>query len=136
MVYMMFKGDNYISTKDFVNFEDEFKADDRKIGQAGTINYYNYYNVDYLAYSIYQQIQTLPAGTNGTYVFEFGDDMFEYHLVNEDGSVGEEIKDEDSLNVKNRIKSYYTIKINISADGAKMQMIAYLEYCMEVLIIQ
>lgn len=121
LVYMQFKGDNYISSKDFSekHFEDEFKADDRKIGQAGTINYYNYSNADYMAYLIYTQIQTLPAGTNGTFVLEFGDNMFKYYLVDEDGNKGEEIKDEDSLKVQNRIKSYYTIKINISADGAK-----------------
>lgn len=120
LVYVRFKGDNYVTSKDFevngsFNIE-EFLGDSKKIGQSSTTNYYNYSNVDYLSFLIYKQVQTLPAGTNGTYVFEFGDNMFKYNLFDKNGT---EIKDEDSTKVINRIKSYYTIKINISADGAR-----------------
>ena len=116
-VYMQFKGDNYVSKKDFN--ASEFAHDSRRIGYSGSTNYYYSYNVDYLAYQIYQQIQALPAGTEGTYIFEFADDMFDYYEVELDGSVGEEILAEDTTQVINRLKSYYTIYVTISADGAK-----------------
>lgn len=114
-VYMQFKGDNYIKWTN----EDDFNQDSRRIGYADSTNYYYNYNVDYLCYQIYEGIQELPAGTTGSYVFEFADDMFEYYYVDLDGSVGTEMSAEDTEMVINRIKSYYTIYVTISADGAR-----------------
>ena len=117
-VYMQFKGDNYVKWEDFEN-ADDFNGDSRKVGSSGDINYYYNNSIDYLAYLLYQSVQRLPAGTNGAYTFEFADDMFTYYAVNVDGSVGEEIVAEDTDLVINRIKSYYTIYITTSADGAR-----------------
>ena len=120
LIYMQFKGDNYLSWKNFEEKSDVFINDENKIGQSGRTNYYNNYSIDWLAYTLYENInKELPLGTNGTYTFEFADDVFRFFKVNEDNSVGDEILSEDRDLVINRIKTYFTIKINISADGAK-----------------
>lgn len=114
MLYMQFKGDNYSEVASI----DEFQSDPRKIGEFGNINYYHNYTVDCFAYSMYESVKNLPAGTNGTFVFEFGDN-FKYYDVDPTTSTGEEIQSLDYDLVKNEIKSYYTIKVNVSADGIK-----------------
>ena len=114
MLYMQFKGDNYATFKS-VN---EFKADPKKIGQHGDINYYYNYTVDCFAQRLYDAVKTLPAGTSATIVFEFGDN-YKYYDVDPTQSSGEEIQSIDYDLVKNKIKSYYTIKVNVSADGIK-----------------
>lgn len=110
-IRMKFKGDNYIEWTS----KDEFKNDNSRIAYSGDTNYYYNYNVDYLAYTIYQAIQELPAGTQGAYVFEYGD-IFNYFEGAEEGN---EINKEDTDKVTNEIKSYYTIYVKISADGAR-----------------
>ena len=110
-IRMKFKGDNYVKW----TTKDAFDNDTSRIGYSKRTNYYYNYNVDYLAYSIYQSIQELPAGTQGAYVFEFGD-IFKYFEGAEEGT---EINQEDTEKVTNEIKSYYTIYVNISADGAR-----------------
>ena len=117
-VYMQFKGDNYLKWEDFKN-ADDFLGDSRKIGSSGKTNYYNNNSIDFLAYQLYQSVQSLPAGTNGAYVFEFGEDMFKFFEANTDGSVGAEISAEDTDLVINRLKSYYTIYVTVSANGAR-----------------
>ena len=106
LLYMKFGGDNY------VNFTsaDEFMNDDRQIAQGGRSVTFNYYCVDFFAYYLYNSIQKLPLGTNGTYTFEFGNDMFQYFEVNEDGSFGEEILNEDRDAI---IKTFKGIRSNI-----------------------
>ena len=114
-VRMMFKGDNYVQW----NGADEFNNDSERIAYSGNTNYYYNYNIDYLAYSLYQSIQELPAGTQGTFVFEFGD-IFNYFTSDLDNmDEGTMINKEDTTKVINDIKSYYTIYVTISADGAR-----------------
>ena len=115
LLYMKFCGDNYVK----FTSADEFMNDDRQIAQGGRSVAFNYYSVDFFAYYLYNSIQKLPLGTNGTYTFEFGNDMFQYFEVNEDGSFGEEILNEDRDLVTSELKTYFTIKVNVSADGAK-----------------
>ena len=117
-VYMMFKGDDYVKWEEFED-ADDFLGDSRKIGSSGKTNYYNNSSIDFLAYQLYQKIQSLPAGTNGTYVLEFGEDMFKFFEANTDGSVGAEISAEDTDLVINKLKSYYTIYVTVSANGAR-----------------
>lgn len=107
---MRFKADNYA---EFINVE-SFTEDREKIGQYGTENYYYNYNEDYFAWRVYESVKALPAGTSGTYVFEFGD-CFKYYY----GDSDKEIKDEDTTLVERQIKNYYTIKVNVSADGVR-----------------
>lgn len=114
MLYMQFKGDDYSE----VTSVDEFKGDLRKIGEYGNINYYYNFTPDCFAFDMYESVKRLPAGTNGTFVFEFGDN-FKYYDVDPTTSTGEEIQSLDYDLVKKEIKSYYTIKVNVSADGIK-----------------
>lgn len=83
---------------------------------GAVLTYYDYYfydyNIDTLAYMLFNSVKTLPAGTNTSKVFEFGDYFKYYHTDNY-----QEINSDDTLKVINKIKSYYSIKVNISADG-------------------
>jgi len=114
MLYLQFKGDNY-ATFGSVN---EFKSDSKKIGQYGDANFYNNYTSDYFALQIYNAVQTIPAGTPGTYVLEFGD-CFKYYDVDPTTSTGNEIQSIEYDLVEKKIKSYYTMYIEVSADGIK-----------------
>ena len=116
-VYIQFKGADYVSASDFSGPED-FEGDKNAVVNAGRNNFYNNYNVDYLAYILYEQIQALPAGTNGTYVFEFAD-IFNYYGSEDDMTSGVQLNQEDSLKVKQNMRSYYSIKVTVSANGAK-----------------
>ncbi len=116
-VYIQFKGADYVSASDFSGPE-EFENDKNAVINSGRSNIYNNYNVDYLAYVLYEQIQALPAGTNGTYVFEFAD-IFDYYGSEDDMTAGIQLNQEDSLKVQQNMRSYYSIKVTISANGAK-----------------
>ncbi len=123
VVYMQLKGDNYAVINKVTHL---ISADqEESIGyksREGTfesdfITIFNNYNMDYFAYTLYQSISTLPSGTKGKFVFEFGN-IFKYFLA-ENGFVGKEIQTEDSTKVINNIKSYYTISVEVYEDGAK-----------------
>ena len=116
-VYIQFKGADYVKASDFSGPE-EFEEDKNAVIDAGRSNVYNNYNVDYLAYILYEQIQALPAGINGTYVFEFAD-IFNYYGSEDDMTSGVQLNQEDSLKVKQNMRSYYSIKVTVSANGAK-----------------
>ncbi len=123
IIYMQLKGDNYATINKATHL---ITADqEESIGyksREGTfesdyITIFNDYNMDYFAYTLYQSISTLPSGTKGKFVFEFGN-IFKYFLA-ENGFVGNEIQTEDSTKVINNIKSYYTISVEVYDDGAK-----------------
>lgn len=116
-VYIKFKGSNYIEKNSFSSMED-FMSDENAVVHIGKSNIYNNYNIDYISYILYQQIQALPAGTNGTYVFEFGD-LFNYYASEDDMTTGVQLNQEDSLKVQQNMRSYYSIKVTISSNGAK-----------------
>ncbi len=116
-VYIQFKGADYVKASDFSGPE-EFEEDKNAVISSGRDNIYNNYTIDYLAYILYDQIQALPAGTNGTYVFEFAD-IFNYYGSEDDMTAGVQLNQEDSLKVKQNMRSYYSIKVTISANGAK-----------------
>lgn len=80
--------------------------------------YYAYYDFNYFAYVLYNSIQSLPAGTNKTFVFEFGD-LFNYYRFNGQAYENIALSGNDEEIVKQETKSYYAIKINIKSDGAK-----------------
>lgn len=83
--------------------------------------YYSYYDVNYFSYLLYNAVKTLPAGTDETTVFEFGD-IFDYYKEKEDTpNVYEEVA-VDKANcpkVISDMKSYYGIKVKVSADGVQ-----------------
>lgn len=82
--------------------------------------YYSAYDVNYFAYLLFNAVNALPAGTNETALFEFGD-IFDYYKESDTPNVYEEIA-VDKANcpkIINDMKSYYGIKINVSADGVK-----------------
>ena len=116
-IYIQLKGANYVSKNDFANHQ-EFLEDKNAVVHAGDDNIYDYYNIDYISYCLYEQIQALPAGTNGTYVFEFGD-LFNYYASEDDMTSGVQLNQSDSLKVEQNMRSYYSISVTISANGAK-----------------
>lgn len=82
--------------------------------------YYSAYDVNYFAYLLYNAVCSLPAGTNETALFEFGD-IFDYYKETDTPNVYEEIA-VDKANcpkIISDIKSYYGIKVNVVSDGVK-----------------
>ena len=68
----------------------------------------------------FESVKDMPAGTEQYTRFEFGD-LFNYHLYDEDSKTYSDktVDPATHSNVVKNIKSYYTIKINISKDGLK-----------------
>lgn len=127
MLYLKFKGINYAEENRENN---TVIAKDIKEGMSCTTynhpwglerdyNFY-FYNIDYdyFNYLVYQEIKDKAPGTTFCTSVELGN-YFNYYKVNPDGSVGEEIAIHDSTKVTNYIKSYFTIKVTVSADGAR-----------------
>lgn len=118
---MGFKGDNSPMLPS--NFEYKESGDYHfylVYGKQDVNYYYSYYDVNYFAYLLFNAVKSLPAGTNETVLFEFGD-IFDYYKETETSNVYEEIA-VDKANcpkIINDMKSYYGIKVNVSADGAK-----------------
>ncbi len=78
--------------------------------------YYSY-DFNYFAYLLYTALQSLPAGTNKAMVFEFGD-MFNYYEYEGDGRYSDTAIFDSSLLIE-KIMSYYSIKVEVYADGAQ-----------------
>ena len=118
---MGFKGSNAEMTPE--NFQYKEKGDYHfylVYGKQDIKFYYSYYDVNYFAYLLFNAVKTLPAGTNETTLFEFGD-IFDYYKESEIPNVYEEVA-VDKTNcpkIINDMKSYYGIKVNVTADGAK-----------------
>lgn len=123
LVYMRFLGGEHA---DFNDSTWEWESSRELLGTTSsegtfnsTFNYYYYnYSADWFGYFLYNAVKELPAGTKGTYTFEFGD-YFRYFEVAEDGSVGEEIFSGDRANVISSIKSYFVFEVEVSANGAR-----------------
>lgn len=81
--------------------------------------YYSYYDPYYFTKLLYDSIQSLKAGTNQTMIFEFGDIFDYYECTDLDNGVYAETPIVDTTKVRNDIKSYYSIKVNIHENGAK-----------------
>lgn len=122
LIYMQFRYDDF--DIDFKN--GKFISEYERIGSrsyeyalsAGYEAIYNYYTVDYFCYQIYNAVQSLPAGTVGSYTLEFGD-AFKFYYADENKCRGDEMSTKDSDLVKNKIKTYFTMNVEISADGAQ-----------------
>lgn len=116
--YMMFKGGSWKNFPSGISTS-EFMKDEGRKAQIDTCNIYDYYTPDFVSQLIYESVKTLPAGTDAEMYFEFGD-YFNYYKVAEDGkAVGELLNKEDSTNLVNHIKSYYSIKVTVHADGVR-----------------
>lgn len=127
---MQFKGRRY-QTFNETEFEENVNKYNTLSSMASWNNYYfnlvyaytDYfkmfptYDADYFAYLLYNAVQSLPAGTNKAMIFEFGD-MFNYYEHLSDGQYQDTAIKDTSLLIE-KIKSYYSIKVNISADGAR-----------------
>lgn len=82
--------------------------------------YYSYYDFDFFSSLIYNALTTGQYGQNGHFLFEFGD-LFDYYKYNPETKqyAEEALKGEAEGKVIKDIKNYYSIKINIHADGAQ-----------------
>lgn len=107
---------NYVETYETVTsagFLDTIKCYD---------TYYRWASIDYNLFSkiLFESVKDMPAGTEQYTRFEFGD-LFNYYLYDENSKTYSEktVDPATHSNVVKNIKSYYTIKINISKDGLK-----------------
>lgn len=78
--------------------------------------HYAYYNYNFFTKTIYESIQSLPAGTDRALTFEFGD-FFDYYQYTNGQFV--ETKIADSTLITKDIKNYYAIKVIVSDSGAQ-----------------
>lgn len=78
--------------------------------------YYAYYNYNFFAQTIYESIQSLPAGTDRALTFEFGN-FFDYYQYTNGQYVENKIA--DSTLITKDIKNYYAIKVTVSDSGAQ-----------------
>jgi len=122
LIYLKLKGSGYAHDKATGKYlKDYAPIGEREMDYLfsyGFVNIYNYFGIDYLAYQIYNAIQTLPAGTNSQQTMELGD-IFKYYKADEDKNVGTEISTKDRDLVDHYMKTYFTFQVKISADGVK-----------------
>ena len=117
---MKFKYRNFDNLKDLENIpfissgESYFKTA-LLWNWADYYNYFSYLDVYYFSQLLYNSIRSLKYGTSQSIVFEFGD-MFDYYKFEDGDYVDTALKETDK--VITDLKSYYSIKVNISADGA------------------
>lgn len=95
-----------------------------EIGQSflwwnwGTATVFPYYDINYVAFSLYNAVKSMPAGTNQFDIVEFGD-WFDYYTVKDNELTDVRLPEDESGKVKQNFTSYYGIKINVNADGAQ-----------------
>lgn len=122
LVYMQFLGDGHADygKGKYTNSRELLGTYFREGTFVSEYNYFYYnYSADWFGYYLYNAVQTLPAGTKGTYTFEFGD-FFKFYDVNDDGTVGKEIKsEEERAKVIEKVKSYFVFEVEISSSGAR-----------------
>lgn len=85
--------------------------------------HWNYYymltDVHYFSNVLFESIKSsLKLGTNQSIVFEFGD-LFEFYKYDEDSKTYSSERIEDSSLIKTEMKTYYSIGVEIKADGLK-----------------
>ncbi len=101
-----------------------FKFGLGEIGQSflwwnwGTANVYPYYDINYVAYSLYNAVKSMPAGTNQFDIVEFGD-WFDYFTVKDNELTNVRVPEDSTGKVKQDFTSYYAVKVNVNADGAQ-----------------
>lgn len=78
--------------------------------------FYDNFSVDYFAYELYNMVQGLEAGTKGTFVIPL-ENMFNYYEVDANKQISDEMMLTDTDLVKKDISNYYTMYIEVSADG-------------------
>lgn len=76
--------------------------------------YYSYYDYHYFSKLMYQAVQSVTPGIDRAVVFEFGD-LFDYYQY--DGASYSDTKLKNADSVIQEMKSYYSIKINVSENG-------------------
>lgn len=115
---MKFKGDNTPLNSDTYLGYDTWK--DGLFGRTDhLVNYYIHYDINYLLNILYNSVQSLPAGTNQSVVFEFGD-LFDYYEYDESSStyIGEPVSLDKASLIINDTKSYYAIKVFVNEGDA------------------
>lgn len=81
--------------------------------------YYAYYDVNYFAKLLYQSIsKSVTPGTNSAFIFEFGD-LFDYYIYDEEKGSYSDTKYKNVDSVIQDMKSYYSIKVNVSENGVQ-----------------
>ena len=80
--------------------------------------YYTYYDFDFFSSIIYNALQTQEFGVNKTILFEFGD-MFDYYKYDGQSYSEQALTGDARGKVIEEVKTYYSIKVNVSADGAQ-----------------
>lgn len=119
-IYLMkFKGDN--TPRDSSTYLGYYEWKDGVFGRTDhLVNYYVHYDMNYLLNILYNSIQSLPAGTNQSVVFEFGN-LFDYYEY--DSSLSSYVGDPVSLDkaslIVNDTKSYYAIKVSVNEGDAE-----------------
>lgn len=80
--------------------------------------FYNCFSVDYFAYQIYQMVKKYDAGTKNSFVIPLGN-MFDYFEVDANKNISDDMKLTDTELVKKNINNYYTMYVEVSANGAR-----------------
>lgn len=114
---MKFKGaTNEIATES--NLYGQKQLGTNFLGNKAFDNYYYYYNIYAFVYKLYEGIQSVANGKQSSVVFEFGD-MFNYFEYDEEKGDYKNTAVTDSAKVIAKMKSYYSILVYKTADGAR-----------------
>lgn len=80
--------------------------------------YYAYYDYSYFAKLMYEVAKSITPGTNKPIVFEFGD-LFDYYIYDAEKGQYSDTRYENCDSVIQYMQSYYSIKVNVSENGAQ-----------------
>lgn len=80
--------------------------------------YYTYYDYNYFSKLMYEVVKSVTPGTTKSLVFEFGD-LFDYYKYDESTKTYSDTKYKNCDSVIQEMKSYYSIKVNVSENGAQ-----------------
>lgn len=120
LVYMSLKYDMYANWLDGEVNATDIEALGKYESKSGFHNYkdyyYNNFSIDYFSYLLYNNVQTLDAGTKGTFVFPFKN-IFNYYECDSNKNVGDELDLENTELVKKDIDNYYTVYVEVYEDG-------------------
>lgn len=82
--------------------------------------YYSYYDFDFFSSLILNALKTGQYGESGHFIFEFGD-LFDYYKYDSESKtyLTEPLTGDAEEKIIKDTRSYYSIKVNIHADGAQ-----------------
>lgn len=122
MFLMEFKNDEHRKDCELYKFVEDTSSE----WNWFTSNFYDttYYLADdytKLVYLLFNAVSSMPAGTDNSKIFEFGN-MFNYYQYDEESKTYSEVAvtGEDLIKVEDEVKSYFSIDVKVVSSGAKV----------------